>query len=297
MISGFNTDIEFEGTVYHVQTEDKGLASCLITSLVYDKGTILASKRASYEDLAADGLDENVLADRVGRQHKLICAAVRAGRINELKEMTARSSAAGRKGPVSSGTITIEPAVAAAPVVEMASAVPMPAMDLPFVPAPAYKAPLTVEPEIIAEVPASLAEPIAMPVGDAVIDVEVIDEVVVPDEDVAIVTELSGTTRPSDTKLSLELIGESKFKGGERRTVTVMICRGTERKVVSGAQIMIKVLGSSFRPVIFHARSDANGLATVHLQLPHFTAGRAAILIRALSGGEEVEFRRIITPG
>lgn len=300
MISGFNTDIEFDGTVYHVQTEDKGLASRLIISLVYDKGTILASKRVTYDDLANGDLDEKALADRVGRQHKLICAAVRAGRIDELKEMTARSSAAGRKSVKSSGTIVIEPLVAdrvAAPAfIDVSNSVPMPAIDLPFVPAPLHKEPLLVQPETIADGGPGFANPIPIPDFEPVMDVDVIEEVVLPDADVAVVTELSGTARAVNTKLSLEIIGETKFKGGERRTVTVMICRGTERKIVSGAQIMIKVLGSSFRPVIFHARSDANGLATVHLQLPHFSAGRAAVLIRALSGGEEVEFRRIITP-
>jgi hypothetical protein len=60
---------------------------------------------------------------------------------------------------------------------------------------------------------------------------------------------------------------------------------------------MLKVLGSSFRPVIFHAKTDANGLAKVHLQLPHFHAGRAALLVRAINGGEEIELRRIVTPG
>jgi hypothetical protein len=76
-----------------------------------------------------------------------------------------------------------------------------------------------------------------------------------------------------------------------------MICRGTDRKVVPDAQVMIKVLGSSFRPVIFHAKTDTNGLARVHLQLPHFQSGRAAVLIRAITGGEEVELRRVVTPG
>ncbi len=76
-----------------------------------------------------------------------------------------------------------------------------------------------------------------------------------------------------------------------------MLCRGTERKVVADAQIMIKVLGSSFRPVIFHAKSDANGIARVHLQLPHFQAGRAALLVRAITNGEEIELRRVVTPG
>ncbi|MBK8304013.1 MAG: hypothetical protein IPK98_11650 [Chloracidobacterium sp.] len=70
-----------------------------------------------------------------------------------------------------------------------------------------------------------------------------------------------------------------------------------ERKVVAGAEIMLKVLGSSFRPVIFHARSDANGLAKIHMQLPHFDAGRAALLIRAIAAGEEIELRRVVTPG
>ena len=42
MITGFNTDVEHDGVVYHVQTEDKGLDSPLILSLVYSGGAILA---------------------------------------------------------------------------------------------------------------------------------------------------------------------------------------------------------------------------------------------------------------
>jgi len=64
--------------------------------------------------------------------------------------------------------------------------------------------------------------------------------------------------------------------------------------VVDGAQIMIKILGSAFRPVIFHARSDQNGLAKIHLQVPQFSAGRAALLVRAIADGEEVELRRVV---
>ena len=290
MISGFNTDIEFEGTVYHVQTEDKGLSSRLIISLVYDRGTILASKRVSYEDLAIDNFDEKVLADRVGRQHKLICAAVRAGRIEDLKGMTAKTAAVGRKASNSNSTIIIQPVANSMPVAvaEIDPPIPAPAFDLPFAhPAPP-PAPVVLAPEQTVDLHSSYNEP--------VVDVDIIDEVSLPVEAVGIVTELSGTERSTHTKLGLELLGDTKFKGGDKRSVIVMICRGTERRVVSGAQIMIKVLGSSFRPVIFHATSDANGLAKVHLQMPHFTTGRAAVLIRALSGGEEVELRRIVTP-
>ncbi len=56
VITGFNTDIEHDGVIYHVQTEDKGLDSPIILSLVYAGGTILASKRSPYEDLIARDL-------------------------------------------------------------------------------------------------------------------------------------------------------------------------------------------------------------------------------------------------
>ena len=93
MITGYNTDVEFDGVTYHVQTEDKGLDTPIILSLVYSGGAILASKRSPYDDLIARGFDENVLAARLQRQHKLICAAVHAGRIDELKQLATRDPA------------------------------------------------------------------------------------------------------------------------------------------------------------------------------------------------------------
>ena len=83
MITGYNTDVEHNGVVYHVQTEDKGLRTPVILSLVYTGGAILASKRSPYDDLIASGFEEKVLVERLERQHKLICAAVHAGRIEE----------------------------------------------------------------------------------------------------------------------------------------------------------------------------------------------------------------------
>lgn len=97
MITGYNTDVEHNGVVYHVQTEDKGLRTPVILSLVYTGGAILASKRSPYDDLIASGFEENVLVERLERQHKLICAAVHAGRIEELKRM-------GERAPVSNGS-------------------------------------------------------------------------------------------------------------------------------------------------------------------------------------------------
>jgi len=100
VITGFNTDIEFQGVTYHVQTEDKGVGTPLILSLVYDGGTILASKRSPYEDLILEGFDEKILAERLSKQHTLICAAIRAGRIDDLKRMSMKESQLKQKGLV-----------------------------------------------------------------------------------------------------------------------------------------------------------------------------------------------------
>ncbi len=293
MIAGFNTDIEFDGVGYHVQTEDKGLPSRKIISLVYDRGTILASKRTNYDDLAAEDVVEAVVAERVQKQHKLICAAIRAGRINELKAMTARASAAKAAEAPQAQPEPVQ-VVVPTPVARVETQ-----RIVTFSPAEPPVEPPAAEP---IELPASVVtqEFSADEFFDAPIfeDVEIIeDDILLPAEAVAVVSELSGKERPANQKLSIELLGEAKFKGGDRVTVTTMICRGTDRKVVADAQIMIQVLGSSFRPVIFHANSDSNGIARVHLQLPHFTSGRAALLLRATHSGEEIELRRIVTPG
>ncbi|MEQ1607103.1 MAG: hypothetical protein ABL999_19735 [Pyrinomonadaceae bacterium] len=301
MISGFNTDIDYQGTTYHVQTEDKGAPARMIMTLVYDKGTILASKRSTYEDLSVVDFDEKEVTDRLSRQHKLMCAAVKAGRIDELVKMT-RAASAGSKAKQPEPMLQpadaamLAETIAETPRVPVPDTVPVvPAPLEPVVSLPQIKIGVVETEKLIRVVPDDMFEEEL--VIDAVHIIEDDEIEILPDDAVAVVSELSGMERSANQKLSLELLSDSKFKGGDRRTVSIMICRGTERKVVTNAQIMIKVLGSSFRPVIFHAKTDSNGLARVHLQLPHFQAGRAALLIRAITDGEEIELRRVVTPG
>ena len=76
--------------------------------------------------------------------------------------------------------------------------------------------------------------------------------------------------------------------------MSILVHRGDQENGMNGAQVMVKVLGAAFRPLIFHGKTDANGIAKVHLQMPLFKQGRAAILIKAMSEGEETELRRTI---
>ena len=304
MISGFNTDVEFGDVVYHVQTEDKGVKSRLILSLVYDGGTILASKRTNYDELGDGELDPNILAERVQRQHQLICAAVRAGRLNDLKSMAAKDRKAASK-PVPEVVVQTPAPVQVIPAIIPAAEMPQMEVAIAEIPA-SHGANGSSEVQTLSPVVPFDEEVETIPVyeifddGPLIEGVSIIEEDeedILPAEAVAIVSELAGTVRPTNTKLGIELLGDSKFKGGDRKTVNIMICRGTERKVISDAEIMIKVIGSSFRPVIFHARSDVNGLAKIHLQLPQFQTGRAALLVRVRHNGDETELRKIVTPG
>ena len=60
MITGFNTDITCEGQVFHIQTEDKGLANPIIETLVYTGGEIVCARKSSYAELAESGYLEVV---------------------------------------------------------------------------------------------------------------------------------------------------------------------------------------------------------------------------------------------
>ena len=282
MITGFNTDIEFGGVTYHVQTEDKGTAKPLILSLVYDGGTILASKRSSYDDLVEAGLDERVLAERLQKQHMLICAAVRSGRIEDLKKMTRRESARSKADPGVAAPFASAIQRPAEPFASVAVASP-PAVEFP-IPKPAVSGTGRVGTLTFDE-----------PILDAIELTD--DDLIFPSEAVQIVSESIARGSDNANKLSIEFLGDSLFKGGDKKSVGFMVCRGNGRKVVREAQIMVKVLGSSFKPLIFHARTDINGIARVNVQLPSFNSGRAVFLVRAISNGEEIESRRPIAHG
>lgn len=313
MITGFNTDIEFSGITYHVQTEDKGLSSPIILSLVYDRGTILASKRAPYDDLLHPEFDEKALMERLQKQHKLMCAAIQAGRIEDLKKMTERESRNGKKhssdpqpdkiqtkGSIeitetsadqTPGILPFVPPPGAEPVIDAedpdGSSAPIPMPELDGDPFETREIPMVGVISIIEDLPSP--ETSIDPAGAGSLDFQI------PLEAVEVVSDLAGKERPGNAKLSVEILGEEKFYAGETRTFSFMVCRGSGRKVVPDAEIMVKILGSSFRPKIFHTMTDHNGLARIDIELPSFKTGRAALLVRALNNGEEVELRRTIS--
>jgi hypothetical protein len=85
MLTGYNTDFKFQGKIYHVQTEDGGVKTPYITSLLYHQGEILASRKTSYEDiLKADCLEE-VVRELMMEQHKRMIRDLMQGKLEANK--------------------------------------------------------------------------------------------------------------------------------------------------------------------------------------------------------------------
>jgi hypothetical protein len=80
MLVGYNTNISYKGTVYHVQTEDSGIKNPHIITLLYYKGAILASKKIGYANIAADPDYKEKVRELMKEQHKAMIRELIAGK-------------------------------------------------------------------------------------------------------------------------------------------------------------------------------------------------------------------------
>ena len=83
MVLGFNHNLMYKGEVFHVQTEDSGVANPHIITLLYRGGVIISSKKTSYSDiLRMDSLDV-VVEELMKEQHKDMMRRLKAGEFDE----------------------------------------------------------------------------------------------------------------------------------------------------------------------------------------------------------------------
>jgi hypothetical protein len=275
VITGFNTDIEHDGVIYHVQTEDKGLDTPIILSLVYAGGTILASKRSPYEDLIAEGYSDEALAERLKRQHRLICAAIHSGRIDDLKKMGGRP-----KGPGASKA----PKKTTAPSSGEEFEIEYWPMAQEWTPPPPSEETGTSE------------------VTESATQSETVEEF---EPSVESATEEETELQEPVSEVALEdglvitLLDDDEFYSGKRYTLRVLISNraGGNEKPLANIAVSVKILGTTFRPLIYSLKTESDGVATVTTEIPQFTSGRAAVLVRAVIKDQATELRRVINPG
>lgn len=83
MLFGHNSNVTVEGSVFHVQTEDRGAANALIDTTVYCRGRVLHRRTNGYFDLVPlDAERERTLKQRIDEQHLAVVEEIKSGALH-----------------------------------------------------------------------------------------------------------------------------------------------------------------------------------------------------------------------
>jgi hypothetical protein len=206
----------------------------------------------------------------------LICAAINSGRINDLKKMGGRAKDAPEttaEPPSVSKEEDAEVEVSTAPSTEEPFEIEYWPLTQEWTPPPPKE-----ETEAVEEVEAAPVDE-----GEAGGEEEFAEEAleeVLPDG------------------LVITMLDDEEFYSGNSYTLRVLISNRSagDENPLSNAAVSVKILGTTFRPLIYSLKTESDGVATVSTQIPEFSSGRAAVLVRAVVKDQAAELRRIIHP-
>jgi hypothetical protein len=84
MIFGFNTDVKYDDTVYHVQSEARE-NELLLQTQVFVRGRCIGKRATSYaEKLAEGGFSDQQKEQILRDQHRLVLDAIRDGKLDSV---------------------------------------------------------------------------------------------------------------------------------------------------------------------------------------------------------------------
>jgi hypothetical protein len=311
VITGFNTDVKHAERVYHVQTEDRGVANPVVESLVYVGGEILLSKKSPYKDLiTGDRVDEKALRDMMDLQHRRVIEAIRRGRLDTGKVGEAPPDWADDTLPsapekVSPAALAAAHAILAAPPEPLpgapASARPPAPRVSPRVSTGAAAAfppppPLVPPPASAPPRPSSGASPAAVSGGSASASgaakpprpgsgMRSLDQVIVD----------YLASEAASEHLELSLTSDAELMSGGRVTLTLKATTSLTEKPLAGVHVSIRVV-STVRPpqILFRGVTGADGAVTSTCALPDIGTGNAALIIAASSPLGNNEIKQLI---
>ena len=294
MITGFNTDVRHEGHVYHVQTEDGGEDNPMFESLVYIGGTVVAKKLTPYPEPMNEDAREVTLASLLKRQHQVIIAAIKAGRIEDLIRHSLKQHAG--KEALDNEPITEPASLATEDLLKTGDQVKKPRRkgargEL----SPEQPAPIEVAvPDLpVANISPQPLQPAARAAGGVKIGAP------------------GGFSRGDTAGLNLDQVLEDYVKrGGGHARLEVKVLTpevftaghgvGLRVQVTHDSQpdfdatVTVKIIGTAFKPQVFVGRVGREGVASFSLTLPSFSTGTAAIVIEAHSGSGRGELKKLI---
>jgi hypothetical protein len=321
VITGFNTDVKHAERVYHVQTEDRGIANPVVESLVYVGGEILLSKKSPYKDLiTGDRVDEKALREMMDLQHRRVIEAVRRGRLDTGKigeappdwaddtlPSTERVSPAalaavhailaappeplpGKPPAPAAAASGPAPAAAKAPAPPRVSTGQAPAFPPPPAPAPAPPTAPAVRRPSSGASPAASGSSSAAPAPPAKpprpgSGIRSLDQVIVD----------YLASEAASEHLELSLTSDAELVSGGRVSLTLKASTSLTEKPLPGVHVSIRVV-STVRPpqILFRGVTGADGSVTSTCALPDIGTGNAALIIAASSPLGNNEIKQLI---
>jgi len=284
MITGFNTDVKHGDTVYHVQTEDKGVKNPLILSLIYVKGTILDAFRIRYNDfLESDRFSEALLQKILEFQHRQIVSAIKRGKYQKgmaledfvegdfvFRLTSVAEPTTGRKPepavPAVSTPPPVPPAGVEASEAELPPASPPPHDNVPTVlPAAPHRIRPSLSSVQVAEREASASQRLLA------VDI----------------SEVSG-----DQGIEICVEGSKDYVAGEQVDLQLYVQSKQGRMRLENVQVVIKLIGTTFSPRLYAGKTDRFGCLRMNFSLPTFSGGSAALIIQVSTsiGNDEVKY-------
>jgi hypothetical protein len=147
MVVGYNHNIKYKGEIFHIQTEDSGVNTPHIITLLYRGGNIIASKKTSYADIVKMDNLTHIVEELMKEQHKDMLRRLKNA------EFDARLGLEGVEAEPAASPVTPP---GAAPVPR-----PVPPPAAPPLPTAAPAPPVTAPPAVATETVPEAAPPVS----------------------------------------------------------------------------------------------------------------------------------------
>jgi hypothetical protein len=282
MITGYNTDVRHGEVVFHVQTEDKGVSNPYIESLVYVGGQVLASKRASYAEMIAEGKEEKDILAFMDHQHRTMIAAIRHGKLDGKLAALSASRQTGHM-PIQTPPTAAQPVVVRHPSGPMASP---PATTVRGGDTAETLARPAAAAATISATPETPMEPVAAPrPARPAAPERTLDQVI-----------LEYLTSEADQELLVLLLEEERDLAlGRRATLVLRATSSKSGQPVAGTQVSVRMISTVVEPRVLAAgRTDDRGVLALGFDIPQLGRGTSALIINAVSAIGRAELKHLL---
>jgi len=294
MITGYNTDIKHGSRVFHVQTEDNGVANPSVVTLIYVGGEILASKKSSYADQAP--LDEKKILEMMETQHRRMIAAIKKGKFDGPTlpaDPLADDDTDVSKAPPMISTTAVARKTGAVPRPTEQTSAPRPPAQAPMLPPgslprgstvlnpPPSPPPRSPAPTLGATRP-GVTPPKSKEAGAIQISDRTLDQV--------IIDYLANESQHEHLELSIASHGD--IFSGDSVELRVSAKTAVSQEPIVGAEVLVKVISTVDKPVVaFRGKTTGDGTCLARFKVPDFNEGNAAVIITASSphGNDEIK--------